>query len=123
MMVSADGNYCCEPDMDSDTLTIVDPTPGSSGSPHGKGLFSQLREPGEAVADQKHPAGLPRRLGRIHGGRQIQLLLWVRGRESRRHDRATLEIVRTIELESKLTLNGYVTADPNGKHLYGNASP
>src|SRR2546427_6091349 len=26
MMVSADGKYCCEPDMDSDWLTIVDPT-------------------------------------------------------------------------------------------------
>ena len=26
MMVSADGKYCCEPDMDSDQLTIVDPT-------------------------------------------------------------------------------------------------
>jgi len=25
MMVSADGKYCCEPDMDSDWLTIVDP--------------------------------------------------------------------------------------------------
>ena len=25
MMVSADGKYCCEPDMDSDQLTIVDP--------------------------------------------------------------------------------------------------
>jgi DNA-binding beta-propeller fold protein YncE len=25
MMVSSDGKYCCEPDMDSDTLTIVDP--------------------------------------------------------------------------------------------------
>ena len=25
MMVSADGKYCCEPDMDSDTLTIIDP--------------------------------------------------------------------------------------------------
>lgn len=26
MMVSADGKYCCEPDRDSDWLTIVDPT-------------------------------------------------------------------------------------------------
>jgi len=26
MMVSSDGKYCCEPDMDSDWLTIVDPT-------------------------------------------------------------------------------------------------
>jgi DNA-binding beta-propeller fold protein YncE len=26
MMVSADGKYCCEPDMDSDWLTVVDPT-------------------------------------------------------------------------------------------------
>ena len=26
MMVSADGKYCCEPDMDSDQLTIIDPT-------------------------------------------------------------------------------------------------
>jgi YVTN family beta-propeller protein len=33
-------------------------------------------------------------------------------------DTGTLEVVRTIELESKVTLNGYVTADPNGKYLY-----
>ena len=25
MMVSADGKYCCEPDMDSDQITIIDP--------------------------------------------------------------------------------------------------
>src|SRR2546430_2472870 len=26
LMVSADGKYCCDPDMDSDSLTIIDPT-------------------------------------------------------------------------------------------------
>jgi YVTN family beta-propeller protein len=33
-------------------------------------------------------------------------------------DTATLEVVRTIALESKPTLNGYITPDPNGKYLY-----
>jgi DNA-binding beta-propeller fold protein YncE len=39
MMVSADGKYCCEPDMDSDWLTIVDPTTWkvSSRIPTGEG--------------------------------------------------------------------------------------
>ncbi len=33
-------------------------------------------------------------------------------------DTATLEVVKTIALESKPTLNGYITPDPNGKYLY-----
>ena len=33
-------------------------------------------------------------------------------------DTVTLEVVRTIALESKPTLNGYITPDPNGKYLY-----
>ena len=37
-------------------------------------------------------------------------------------DTGTLEIVRTLELESKVTLNGYVTPDPNGKHLYASVT-
>ena len=30
--------------------------------------------------------------------------------------------MRTIELESKVTLNGYVTPDPNGKYLYASVA-
>ena len=126
MMVSADGKYCCEPDMDSDTLTIIDPktwkvigtVPTGEGTgpfmvtiwpdnktasvecsghhgaeynhlappavPTGKGFSIRFVDLVAAVGHQEHPAGLPRRVGRIHGGRQIQLLLWVRGREDRR---------------------------------------
>ncbi len=33
-------------------------------------------------------------------------------------DTGRLEVVKTIELESSPTLNGYITPDPSGKYLY-----
>jgi len=33
-------------------------------------------------------------------------------------DTGTLEVAETIELQSSLSLNGYITPDPNGKYVY-----
>jgi len=37
-------------------------------------------------------------------------------------DTGTLEVVATIELESNVTLAGYITPDPNGKYLYASVA-
>ena len=85
----------------------------------GKGFSVAFRRPGRAVGHQEHSAGLPRGLGRIHAWTESTTYLF--GSEDAKVvfvDTTKLEIVRTVALESKPTLNGYITPDPSGKYLY-----
>jgi YVTN family beta-propeller protein len=160
MMVSADGKYCCEPDMDSDTLTIIDPHTwkviGTVPTGEGTGPFMVTIWPdnhGASVECSGHHGAEYHHLGppAVPTGKGFSvsfvdlrarsviksipldfLAVWDEftpdgkynfffGSEDAKVvvvDTATLEVVRTIALESKPTLNGYITPDPNGKYLY-----
>jgi YVTN family beta-propeller protein len=160
MMVSADGKYCCEPEMDSDSLTIIDPKTwkviGTVPTGEGTGPFMVTIWPdnktasvecsGHHGAEYNHlaPPAVPTGKGFSISFIDLTtrsviksipldfLAVWdeftadgkynfVFGSEAAKVvfvDTGTLEVVRTIELESSPTLNGYVTPDPSGKYLY-----
>ena len=160
MHVSSDGKYCCEPDMDSDTLTIIDPSSwkvvGTVPTGEGTGPFMVTIWPNNKIASvecsghhgaEYHHLGPPAvPTGKGFSVRFVDLVarsviksipldflaVWDEftldgkynyffGSEDAKVvfvDTATLEIVRTVALESKVTLNGYITPDPNGKYLY-----
>jgi YVTN family beta-propeller protein len=160
MMVSADGKYCCEPDMDSDTLTIIDPKTwkvmGTVPTGEGTGPFMVTIWPdnktasvecsGHHGAQYNHLAPPAVSTGKGFSVSFVDLAkrsviksipfdfiaVWDEFTVDGRYnfffgsedakvvvvDTGTLEVVRTIALESKPTLNGYVTPDPNGKYLY-----
>lgn len=160
MMVSADGKYCCEPEMDSDRLTIVDPKTwkvmGTVPTGEGTGPFMVTIWPdnktasvecsGHHGAQYNHLAPPAVSTGKGFSVSFVDLAkqsviksipfdfiaVWDEFTADGRYnfffgsedakvvviDTNSLEVVRTIELESKVTLNGYVTPDPNGQYLY-----
>jgi YVTN family beta-propeller protein len=160
MHVSVDGKYCCEPDMDSDWLTIIDPTTwkviGKVPTGEGSGPFMVTIWPDNKTASvecagyhgaQYHHLGPPAvATGKGFSIKFVDLAtrsviksipldflaVWdeftvdgkynyIFGSEAAKAvvvDARTLELVKTIELESKPTLNGYITPDPSGKYLY-----
>ena len=104
MMVSADGKYCCEPDMDSDTLTIIDPNTwkvtGTVPTGEGTGPFMVTIWPDNKTASVEcsghHGAG---------------------------YNHLAPPAVPTgkgfsVSLVDLAKLNGYITPDPSGKYLY-----
>jgi len=160
MMVSADGKYCCEPNMDSDTLTIIDPKTwkviGTVPTGEGSGPFMVTIWPDSKTASvecaghhgaEYHHLGPPAvATGKGFSIKFIDLTtrsviksipldflaVWDEftadgkynfffGSEDAKVvvvDTGTLEVVTTIALESKPTLNGYITPDRSGRYLY-----
>ena len=160
MMVSADGKYCCEPDMDSDQITIIDPKTwkviGTVPTGEGTGPFMLTIWPDNKTVSvectgyhgaEYHHLGPPAvATGKGFSIKYLDLTtrsviksipldffaVWdeftadgkynfIFGGDAAKVvvvDTGTLEVVRTIELESSPTLDGYITPDPNGKYLY-----
>ena len=161
MMVSADGNYCCEPDQDSDWLTIIDPKTwkviGKVPTGEGTGPFMVTIWPDNKTASVEcsgyhgprfnlaiGPPAAP--TGKGFAIKYVDLTtqsvikslpldflaVWDELTADRKYnfifgglaaktvvvDTETLEVVKTIALESPPTNDGYLTPDPSDNYVY-----